>query len=318
MSELSNVTIRQAADFLLENDCFHIICHANPDGDTFGSGFALCGALQSLGKKARVLCADEVPESFRSLTEGIAFDSFEPKTVVSVDIADKSLMGSLEEVYADKVDLAIDHHLSHVPFCEKRLIEADSAAACEVVYLVIKEMGVKITPQIARSVYTGIATDTGCFKFANTTPRTHSLAAEVMELDIDFARLNHIFFDMKSRQRLSVEQRLISEMEFYSEGRVALAVLTEEMIKSLDSEDVNGISALPRSIQGVEIGIVLKERDGKWKASLRSVDSADVQAICKKHGGGGHLRAAGCTLVGKLDEVKKAIVDDAVRAIENL
>lgn len=315
MSELSNVTIRQAADFLLENDLFHIICHASPDGDTLGSGFALCGALQGLGKKARVMCADEIPESFLCLTEGIAFDSFEPKTVVSVDIADKVLMGSLEELYGDKVDLAIDHHLSHVPFCEKRLIEPDSAAACEIVYLVIKEMGVKITPQIAKSIYTGIATDTGCFKFSNTTPRTHRLAAEVMELDIDFSRLNHIFFDMKSRERLQVEQKLMSEMEFYSEGRVALAVLTEEMTESIDSEDINGISALPRSVKGVEIGIVLKERDGKWKASLRSVDYADVQAICKKHGGGGHLRAAGCTLVGKLDEVKKAIVDDAVKAL---
>lgn len=315
MSELSNVTIRQAADFLLENDFFHIICHASPDGDTLGSGFALCGALQGLGKKARVMCADEIPESFLCLTEGISFDEFRPQTVVSVDIADKSLMGSLEELYADKVDLAIDHHLSHVPFCEKRLIEADSAAACEIVYLVIKEMGVKITPQIAKSIYTGIATDTGCFKFSNTTPRTHRLAAEVMELDIDFARLNHVFFDMKSRERLQVEQKLMSEMEFYSEGRVALAVLTEEMTESIDSEDINGISALPRSVKGVEIGIVLKERDGKWKASLRSVDYADVQAICKKHGGGGHLRAAGCTLTGELDEVKRLIVADAVKAL---
>ena len=318
MSELSNVTIEQAADFLLRNDFYHIICHANPDGDTFGSGFALCGALQSLGKKARVMCADEVPENFTALVEGIIFEEFEPETIVSVDIADKALMGKLESVYGDKVDLAIDHHMSHVPFCDKRLVEPDSAAACEVVYLVIKAMGVKITDGIAKSVYTGIATDTGCFKFANTTPRTHILAAELMAYDIDFAHLNHIYFDMKSRERLEVEQKLVSEMEFFCDGKIAVAVLTEQMTKSIDSEAVNGISALPRSVRGVEIGIVLKERNGEWKASLRSVDSADVQSICKKFGGGGHLRAAGCTLSGELSEVKKKIVDEAIREIENL
>lgn len=317
MSEISNVTIKQAAEILLNNDDYYILCHANPDGDTFGCGYGLCSALQSIGKHARVVCADELSSRFAYMKDAIKEQEFEPKTIISVDVADKKLLGSLEEVYGDKVFLAIDHHLSHVPFAENRLVESFAAAACETVYQVITEMGITLDKGIATCLYTGLATDTGCFRYPNTTPRTHMIAAETMRFDFNYGDLNYILFEMRTKSRLKLELDAINRLEFFAGDKGALTVLTTEMIESVDSEDINGIAALPRMIEGVEVGLVIKQRDEKvWKVSMRSRDKVDVQSVCKQFGGGGHIRAAGCTVEGSIDEVRKAVIGAVTKAIK--
>ncbi len=303
LNKATNVTLEEAAQFLLSHDDFVIISHANPDGDTFGCSYGLCSALQKLGKRARIVCADPLPANFFHLKEAIEQQEFEEKTIVSVDIADKSLMGKLEGVYGDKVDIAIDHHLSHVPFAKKRYVDDEAAACCEIVYDLIKLLGVRIDAAIAQCVYTGIATDTGCFKFANTTRLTHEKAGELMEYGFDCAALNYRLFDMKSRARIKLEQYVLENLDFFADGRGAVVALNKQLLDTVDSEDVNGISSLPRMIEGVEVGVVLKEKEDCWKASMRSL-KVNVQEICGRFGGGGHFNAAGCSFKGmKIEEI---------------
>lgn len=315
INKATNVTLEEAAQFLLSHDDFVIISHANPDGDTFGCSYGLCCALQKLGKRARIVCADPLPANFFHLKEAIVEQDFEEKTIVSVDIADKTLMGKLESVYGDKVDLAIDHHLSHVPFAEKRYVDDEAAACCEIVYDLIKLLGAEIDAAMAQCIYTGIATDTGCFKFANTTRHTHEKAGELMEYGFDCAALNYRLFDMKSRARIKLEQYTLENLDFFAEGKGAIVALSKQLLDTVDSEDVNGISSLPRMIEGVEVGVVLKEKEDCWKASMRSL-KINVQEICGRFGGGGHLNAAGCSFKNmKIEEITqkvKAAVEEAI------
>ncbi len=316
MNKATNITLEQAAEFLKANDDFLILSHANPDGDTFGCSHGLCGALQRIGKRAKIECADPLADRLSFLREAIVQQDFEPKTIVSVDIADKSLLGKLEEKYGDKVDLAIDHHVSHVPFAKRIFVDDEAAAACEIIYDLVVLLGAKLDPVLARCIYTGIATDTGCFKFGNTTPVTHLKAAKLMECGFDCGAVNYRLFDMKSKARIALEQKVIEGMEFFAGGKGAVVALSKSLLDSVDSEDINGISAIPRQIEGVEVGIVLKEKEDSWKASMRS-NSVNVQALCGLFGGGGHVRAAGCSFKNQtLEEIKEKIISAVTKAIE--
>lgn len=303
------ITISEAAAFLKEHDSFIILSHANPDGDTLGCAFGLCRALQKLGKKAKNICADEISSRYGFMKESVEVQDFEPQTVISVDVADRKLLGDLDKTYGDKVALAIDHHISHVDFAEKLLCEPHAAAAAQTVYKVIKELGVPMDEKIAASLYTGISTDSGCFKYSCATPETHRIAAELLEYDFDHARLDYIFFDLKTRSRIALEEEIYRDIEYFCGGKCAVVSLTKEQLASVDSDDSNGLSAIPRTIEGVEVGVVIKQRkNGSWKASLRSNSTVDVQKICSAFGGGGHEKAAGCSFNTSLDEAKKRLV----------
>lgn len=311
------ITAREAADFLARRDNFLILTHANPDGDTLGSGFALCAALNKLGKKARVLCPDEIPSKFRFLAPD-SCDDFEYETVVAVDLADEKLLGKLQDAFKGKIELCIDHHGSNLKYSNLLFLESDAAAACECVYDVIKAIGVEITEYIASSLYLGMATDTGCFKFSNVTPRTHKYAAELMEFGAKFDEINRVMFEVKSKSRVAMEKLVLQEMEFFCDGQVALITVTKEMIDSTGCEptDIDGITALSRQIEGVKIGITIKEKDqGVFKVSIRTFEPFDAAEICKNFGGGGHKRAAGCEFKSALSDVKKVLVEKVTEII---
>lgn len=319
MNKATNITLEQAAEFLLQNDNFLILSHANPDGDTEGCAHGLCGALQRIGKKARLACSDPLSERFTYMEEAIEKQEFKESFVVSVDIADRSLLGDLEEEYGDKVDLAIDHHVSHKPFAKRIYVDDTAAAACEIIYDLVKLLGSNtLDEKTAKCLYTGIATDTGCFKFGNTTRHTHEKAGALMEYGFDCASLNYLLFDMKTKARLGLEEYVFENIEFFASDKGAIIALSKEILDSVDTEDVNGISALPRQIQGVEVGVVLKEKKDGWKASFRS-NSVNVQEICGLFGGGGHVRAAGCTIkTDSADEAKRLITEAVTKALEKL
>ena len=311
MNKATNITLEQAAEFLLAHDDFLILSHANPDGDTFGCSHGLCGALQRIGKRARIVCADPLSQRFSYMKRAIEVQEFQEKTVITVDVADKSLLGSNEELYGNRVDLAIDHHVSHVPFAQRIYVDDTAAAASEIVYDLIPLLGAELDEHIAACLYTGIATDTGCFKYGSTTRLTHEKAGRLMEYGFDAAEINYVMFDMKTKARLKLEQYVIENIEFFAEDKGAVVVLSKELMDSVDGEDVNGIAALPRQIQGVEVGIVLKEREDGWKASMRS-NNVNVQEICGLFGGGGHIRAAGCSLKNMTAQQAKEKVIAAV------
>jgi phosphoesterase RecJ-like protein len=312
------IDLKQTAALLSENNYFTIICHASPDGDTLGGAYALCGALQNFNKRAKVLCPEEPSKRFDYLKNGVEMQDFSEQRefVITIDVADSALLGNMEEKYKDSTDLCIDHHISNTGYAEKMLLDGDAGAACEVVFELIKELsrlnGADLmTADIASCLYTGISTDTGCFRFSNTTADSHRFTAELMDYGFDCTGLNYLLFDMKTPERIQLERRALESVEFFFGGRCAVITLTKEMLDAADDEDINSISALPRQIEGVEAGVTFKEKEkGVWKISIRTKNYIDAQHICAKFGGGGHQRAAGCRIKGSVKECKERLMKE--------
>ena len=179
------INLKETAEFLKTHDNYYILTHQSPDGDTLGSGFALCYALRGMGKNANVLCSDEFPKRYHYMYADYEPQKFSPETIVAVDVADSKLLGTKLAQYGDYVDLCIDHHISNTEYAKRLLIYPDASAACEVLYRVLSEMETELNKNIAACLYTGISTDTGCFKYGNTTRLAHIIAAKLMEFDID-------------------------------------------------------------------------------------------------------------------------------------
>ncbi|NLZ46292.1 MAG: bifunctional oligoribonuclease/PAP phosphatase NrnA [Clostridiales bacterium] len=305
--------------FLQSCDNVTILTHKGPDGDTLGAGFALCYYLRSIGKKANVINAEEFPERYDFLYEGYYIQDFEEKTVIAVDIADTQLIGSRLSEYCEdgRIDLCIDHHLSNKYFAKYTYVNASASAACLIIYELFKYMNVTIDRQIARCLYTGIATDTGCFKFENTTPAAHIACAELMKYNIDFAIINRKMFDVKSRARIEVEQTVTNNMEYYFDDRCAIITITTNLMNEsgMSPSEFEGLASVPLQVEGVEIGITIKQRhEAVFKLSVRTTENIDASKFCNKFGGGGHIRAAGCEIKGTLEEVKRLVISE----VENI
>lgn len=313
------MTANEAAALLAGWDDIQILTHQNPDGDTLGCGFALWNALTSLGKRARVTCPDPLPPRFAYLYRGYEDADFPEQHVVSVDVASLQMLGALRETYADRIELAIDHHPSNGMFAGQTCLRADAAAACEIVYDVICALGAEITPQIADCLYTGVATDTGCFKFSNTTQNTHAVAAALFAAGANAAHINEYLFDTKSRARLALEQQALSSVEFFCADRIAVMHLSRQFIceSGVDESELDGLTAIPRQIEGVDIGLTIREKaDGTQKVSVRTTAAADASRICAEFGGGGHARAAGCLIPSDYPSARDRLVAVCAKALD--
>lgn len=314
------ITIEQTCEYLKANDDYLILMHANPDGDTVGCAMALCGALQGIGKRSMARCSDHIPARFDFMRKAFEEQEFEPKTIITVDVADAKLLGDYKEL-GERADLCIDHHSSNTQYAKRLLLRGDYAAAAELVYEVIEALGVKITVPIANALYTGIATDTGCFRFSNTTPATHIKAARLIELGAQIAPINYAMFDLKTPGRMKLEQEVLSKIRYYAGGHIAVIYTSMALLDSItdiDSDDVGALASLPRQIQGVDIGISIKEKKtGLYKASLRSSERVNVSDIAAIFGGGGHARAAGCSFENMSEiEAERILVEQCVKALE--
>ena len=296
-----------------------IITHRSPDGDCIGAGFGLKDILEQLGVRSRVVCHDVFPARYSFLTVNGAGEDFEPQSIIAVDIADVKLMGRYEEIYGGKVQLCIDHHISNKNYAEKTLLRADATAACEIIYDLAKYMGVTITKHCATCLYTGIATDSGCFKYDCTTPRAHEIAAEMMrKYDINFARINRYMFDVKSEGRMRLEGKIAELMELYLDGKLAIVAITQDMMKDMgvEIEELEGFAPITIQLETTEVGILMRQReDGVFKCSFRSANDVNVSEICQSIGGGGHAKAAGCTVDADLDSAKKMLIEAVERAL---
>ena len=308
---MNRIDVKECVSLLKEYDNYLILTHRNPDGDTLGSAFALHRALSKLNKKSMVRCVDPIHPKYSYLWDGIDNEDIEFDKIIAVDVADKKLLGeSFEEMYGDNVFLCIDHHLSNREYAENLLLE-DRAAAAVIIYEIICEMGIEFSPQIANCVYTGLATDTGCFLFSNTTPTVHRIAADVMEKGADYTFINRLMFETKTLSYLRLEQMAVSSIESHFDGKCAIMMVTRKMIEESGSSasDCDGIAAIPRKIEGVKIAVTIRERhDGTFKVSLRTVEPYDAAKICANFGGGGHHAAAGCDFDCSIDEVKNALL----------
>lgn len=306
-------SLEQIAQSLRLADRIAILSHSSPDGDTLGCASALAMTLQGMGKQAKVVCSDPIPRRLSYLFDGVEQQEFEPAYVISVDVAEPKLLGPATEPYLHRLDACIDHHRSNsmAQYASLSYVDTGAGAACEIMYELVRLLA-PITQPVADSLYTGLCTDTGCFRFSNTTSRTHRIAADLQELGCRAAQISRELFDTKSKGRLMAEQQVLQGMEFYFEDQVALIVIPQSLLREtgIDPSELDGLAALPRQIQGVEVGITLKERpDGGYKASLRSTEYVDVSEICQGLGGGGHVRAAGCSFDGGLEEFKRLLLD---------
>ena len=306
---------------LLSADEILILCHKNPDGDTIGSGAALCLALQRLGKTAAVLCSDPIPAMYAFLPITVFDGSYTPRFVVAVDVAGIQLFGDRNTMpqYAAHVDLCIDHHGSNNGYAYETMLDDNAAATAELLTALIPELGVEITPDIAACLYTGIATDTGCFRFTNTTAATHRAAAALIEAGADVENLNERLFECRSHARMAAERMALESLEFYFDNRCALICLTWDQIQAagVAGAELEDLTSLPRSIEGVEVGLTLRQqKDGSYKISVRTGHDTNACNIARRLGGGGHPRAAGCEISGNLDNAKNAILDEVKKELD--
>ncbi len=318
------IDLNETCDFLRDNDNFIILTHANPDGDTLGSAFGLAMLLKGMDKRVRVLCPDNIPEKYRYFTKYVAFDCEEDKnaTVVAVDVADPKLLGSLEESFSSRVLLCIDHHISNKCYAKYTYLDGNAAANCECIYDIAVALGERVDKKMALALYTGISTDTGCFRFSNTTSKTLRIAADLMERKIDTAEINRIMFETKSKGRLELEKQAVEGLEYHFSGKCAIVTVTRKMLleTGCNDEEIEGVTSISRGIEGVMVGVTVRERkEGGFKASIRTYPPIDAAEICKKMGGGGHIRAAGCQFDPELTEkdVKNIILGHIKTALES-
>lgn len=300
-----------AVEFLKNNDEYLILTHAHPDGDTLGCAFALCEALLSFGKKAAVRCSDPIPSKYGYMgATGEGDVDF--KKVIAVDVADTKLLGKdFEKSYGDRIDLCIDHHGSNRLYADKTLLDPTAAAACEIILAVIRELGVNVTKTIANNIFTGLSTDSGCFRYSNVTPRTLRMAADMIEAGAEHTKINTAMFETKTRTYVALERLALESMKMYLDERCAFITITQDMFKESgsDESEVDAIAAIPRQIEGVLVGVTMREKaDGTFKVSMRSHEGVDVSAICAMLGGGGHPRAAGCTVSGDVQTARNTVV----------
>ena len=312
------MTAREAAALLRGWDQILILTHRRPDGDTLGCALALRALLEQAGKTAWLLPNREATALFTPYLEGaFAPSSFAPQHVVAVDIASPSLFPENALPYRDRVELLIDHHPSNEGFGRHNWVEPDKAACGEIIYELVEELGT-LTPRIALPLYVAISTDTGCFQYSNTSPNTHRVAARLMETGIDAFAVNKRHFRTKSFKRLRLEGMLAAEMELFQEGTVAIAAVTLDMMASLDAheEDAEDIAAFAGQVEGVETAVTIRElKPGECKLSVRTSGGLNATKVCALLGGGGHAAAAGCTVMGSVDDAKAAILD-AIRQVQ--
>lgn len=303
--------LSQIAALLRENDRFAILTHRRPDGDTIGSAAALCRVLRALGKRADVLENSEFTEKYRPWLRGLTAETpCEGAFLIAVDVAAAGMLGYNLTRYAESVDLLIDHHGRNRGYAHVNYVEPQTAACGEILLRLTRELGVTLTREIAEAVYLAVSTDTGCFRYSNTTGDTLRAALACKEAGADTFSINKVMFMTRSLARLRLEAHLTETLEFYAGGAVALCAIDPETRDRLGitPDDVDDLSGFAREIAGVEIGIMLRQGQGEGKISVRTSDAYNAAEICALLGGGGHAAAAGASVPGGIAEAHEAIL----------
>jgi phosphoesterase RecJ-like protein len=308
---MKKIQITEAAQFLREHDGFLIISHRRPDGDALGSAAALCCILREMGKTAYTLPNPQATDKFIPyIEEFYAPEDYAYSCLVSTDLADEGIIQTNAETLRGKTELSIDHHPSNSGYAPLALVMQEKASCGEVVLEIIKSLGMQLSVKAATLLYIAVSTDCGCFRYKNTTPETLRAAAELVDAGAPNGALNKLLFMTKSKARLLLESDIVSGTEFYKDGELAVATLSDEMIARSGAveDDLDDVAVIAGQFEGVEMSVTLRQNDGGWKASVRTVNYANANAVCARFGGGGHGMAAGCQLDMPLDEAKRAIV----------
>ena len=243
------------------------------------------------------------------MTDEGTFDDSPVPCIVSCDIASRSLLPFGMEDAA--VELALDHHGTNDSFAARTHADERRAACGEVILELLPLLGAALTKEMAEALYVAISTDTGCFRYSNVTANTLRCAAACVDAGAEIFPINRSFFELKRRPRLALEAYLIRTMEYFAEGRVAVSAIPQALMEELGltEDDVDDISGFGRSIEGVELAVMLREVEGgQGKISLRSSPAFNAAAICARLGGGGHPGAAGASVPGGIPAAREAIL----------
>lgn len=307
------IELNQAIEMLNSHDNILILAHRNPDGDALGSGYALCRALRSVGKNAEFKYFDKIPKVFLELEACCENTDFEPSFVVAVDCADSKILGDFPDGrYKEKVDLCIDHHSSNTLYAKYTYLDDNAAATSEIILDIARAIGAEIDTLTAQAIYIGLSTDTGCFRYSNTTSKTMRMAADMMDAGINAGKLNRILFETKSKSYAALEAMALATLTKHFSEKCAIMHITLEMHEKsgTDETEIHALASLPRQIEDVLVGATIKEAEpGRYKVSIRTNPPVNASEICQIFGGGGHKRAAGCEIHGTLSEVKKQLLD---------
>lgn len=308
---MKTLTRNETARFLLSRDHFCILTHRRPDGDTVGSAAALCLGLRQAGKTAHVLVNPEVSPRFQWLHQGLTKPEAEAEdTVVSVDVASPGMLPAAFLPLRGRIALRIDHHSSATSFTDLELVDGSSASCAELVYDVLEQMGVTADRKIAEATYVGLSTDTGCFRYANTTAHTFAVAAACAQAEAGIYELNQELFETNTLGRLKMQAWIVDHMRLLRNGEMALCAIPRAVEEQLGvtEDDMDNISSFPRSVAGVRVAATLRETaDGDIKVSVRAVPGYDATKVAVKFGGGGHKGAAGASLAPPLAEAAGAV-----------
>ena len=321
MSDLAKII-----DTLKNENKFYIISHMLPDGDSIGSLLAMAEGLRSLGKMITAFTPGHIPHKYSFLEgTGLVKNSLELEdkdiTVLVLDSSDLERLGDFKEaVSASKKIINIDHHITNQKYGDLNFVDPGAAATGEIVYRLLKEVGAQITRRTAESLYVAISTDTGSFKFDNTTALTHRVVAELLETGISPAVLSLKVFDERPLSFYILLKEALSSLEVYEERLIAVMSLSKDIRErcGATTDDLEGIVNYTRNIEGVELGIMFYvESENEVKVGFRS-RQLDVSLLAGKLNGGGHARAAGCRLYGDFESVKKRVMAEAKSMIREL
>lgn len=316
-------TLMRIAETLVNSKSVVLLPHINADGDALGASLALGLALSGMGKEVDILVEEPVPSNLDFLPGQELIKKNPDKkydVAVNIDNGDIARLGK-RVIYFNQanIKLSIDHHATNKVEADYSYIDVKSSATGEIIYdLITMYLKKKITKDIALCLYTAIVTDTGGFRYTNTTSRTFEISAELLKLEIDFPYVIKKVFDMVSQTKLLLMKQTMNSLLFYEDGKLAISYITKEDIDGLSvmSDDYEGLVNIGRNINDVEVSLFLREEaKGEFRGNLRSNNHVDVSKIAEKFNGGGHKRAAGFNIKGELDDVIKALCEEILPEI---
>ncbi|HHX87934.1 MAG TPA: bifunctional oligoribonuclease/PAP phosphatase NrnA [Firmicutes bacterium] len=315
--------IKQVTELLAREKSFFLVSHVLPDGDSVGSLLALGEALQQLGKQVGMFIPGVVPHKYRFLkgsrqiADDLVYDG--RSTIIALDCSDLDRVGEFKAQIERAPKLVnIDHHISNQYFGTINLVNTLASATGEIVFSLLSEMGVNFTPSMATALYVALATDTGSFKFENTTPDTHRIAAALIERGSNPGTISQRVFDQRPLHYFLLLKEALSTLELYCQQRIAVLTISRDMLDlcGATEEDMDGIVNYSRNIEGVELGLLLYTGNNQViKVGFRSAQ-LDVSKLAAKFGGGGHAKAAGCRVPGSYLEVKTRVLQEAEKSLQ--
>ena len=315
---MKTMTRAEAAEYFRTYNDYTILTHRRPDGDTLGSAAALCLGLRKLGKNAWVLNPTESLDGLGWLLADITKDFADPgDTIVAVDVAAPDMLPRDSAELAVKCRLRIDHHGSATPFGWAELVDADSASCAEIISDILELLEVEPDEDMADALYVGVASDTGCFRYANTNAHAFTVAARCAAAGADVAGLNLELFETNSLAKLRLHAWIAENVKLFGDGQLAIVAIpkaVEERLGVTDAE-LGNLSSYARSIAGVCLAATLRQgKYGETKISVRAVPGWDAAAVCERFGGGGHPGAGGATSRLSLEETAKLLEEYMLEA----